>query len=459
MHADKPLFWHQGLFLQPQHFQLADLHQQHKLRALRQYVQPHFWGVTRLSIRASALERRTVEIDEVEILFDDGSLVHSPGNAVLAPRMLDTALAGGDKPVMMYLGLRKWNPEGANVTLMDDGGETANTMFVASPTPEEIPDFHGTGPLAQVKPMRYVLRLFWETELENLGAYSLVPIGRLVPDGEQVRLAEDFAPPCLTMTASTGLAGLFRGVADQVAARCRRLEEYKSPSGLGSGDLDYSSTVFLLALRTLNRYAPLLRHMAEAPHVHPWQAFGLLRQLVGELSSFTRDVSALGEGRDGEKLLPDYDHQDLYRCFRAASELIARILDSLTAGPEFMTQLLYEDPYYTAEVPERAFAAGNTYWLLVRTAQPEQALAEMRKVAKLSATRGMSSLLARAVHGLNLVYQENPPPGLPRTKGALCFRIDTESPLWEAVETTRSVSLYWDSAPKDMAAFIAVRRG
>ncbi len=459
MHADKPLFWHQGLFLQPQHFQLADLHQQHKLRALRQYVQPHFWGATRLSIRASALERRTVEIEEVEMLFDDGSLVHNPGNAVLAPRLLDAAQAGGDKPFMVYLGLRKWNPEGANVTLVDDAATAANTMFAASPTPEDIPDFHGTGPLAQVKPMRYVLRLFWETELENLGAYSLVPIGRLVPDGDQVRLAEDFAPPCLTLSASPGLAGLFRGVADQVASRCRRLEEYKSSSGLGSGDLDYSSTVFLLALRTLNRYAPLLRHMAEAPHVHPWQAFGLLRQLVGELSSFSQDVSALGEGRDGEKLLPDYDHLDLYRCFRSASELIARILDSLTAGPEFMTQLLYEDPYYSAELPQRAFAPGNTYWLLVRTAQPAQTLEEFRKVAKLSATRGMSSLLARAVHGLDMVYQENPPPGLPRTKGALCFRIDTGSPLWEAVETSRSLSLYWDSAPKDMTAYIAARRG
>jgi len=457
--ADKPLFWHQGLFLQPQHFQLADMHQLHRLRALREFGQPHFWGVTRLDIRTGALERRNFEVSDVEILFDDGNLVSFPGNATLAPRSFDKAWVDGEKPFMVYLGLRKWNPEGGNVSLVDDAAPMANTMFAASPTPEDTPDFLGAGPVAQIKPMRFVLRLFWETELEDLGSYSLIPIARLLLDGEQVHLADNFCPPCLTMTASATLSNIFKGISDQVASRCRRLEEYKNPGGLGAGDLDFSSTVFLLALRTLNRYAPLLKHLADAPHIHPWQAFGLLRQVVGELSSFSRDVSALGEGLHGEKLLPDYDHENLAACFEAARALITRILDSLTAGPEFMTQLLYEDPYYTAELPERAFAPGNTFWLLIRTAEPESALAEVRKMAKLSATRGMSALLARAVHGIGLTYQENPPPGLPRTKGALCFRVDTDNPLWEGVEKTRSVSLYWDSAPKDMVAYIAARRG
>lgn len=459
MYADKPLFWHQGLFLQPQHFQLADMHQLHRLRVLREFGQPHFWGVTRLGIRTGALERRNFEVSDVEILFDDGNFVSFPGNAVLAPRSFDTAWTDGEKPFMVYLGLRKWNPEGGNVSLMEDGAATANTMFAASPDPEGTPDFLGGGPVAQVKPMRFVLRLFWETELEDLGAYSLIPLARLERDGEQVRLSDEFYPPCLTMAASEPLSSLFKDISDQVASRCRRLEEYKNPGGLGSGDLDFTSTVFLLVLRTLNRYAPMLRHLVDAPHIHPWKAFGLLRQVIGELSSFSRDVSALGEGTRGEKLLPDYRHDDPAPCFKAARAIITRILDSLTAGPEFMTQLVYEDPYYCAELPARAFGPGNTFWLLIRTGEPESALAEIRKLAKLSATKGMSALLARAVHGLGLVFEENPPPGLPRTKGALCFRIDTESALWPEVEKSRNIALYWDSAPKDMTAYIAAMRG
>ena len=460
MHADKPLFWHQGLFLQPQHFQMADMHQLHRLRALREFGQPHFWGVTRFTVREGALERKTVEVSDIEVLFDDGNLVTLPGNATLTPRSFDGAWEDGEKPFMVYLGLRKWNREGGNVSMVDgDAAADVNTMFAVSPDPEEMPDYLGNGPTAQVKPMRYVLRLFWESELEDLGAYRLMPLARLILDGEQVRLDRDYVPPCLTVTGSSVLEGVFKDISDQVASRCRRLEEYKNPGGLGSDDLDFTSTVFLLALRTLNRYAPALKHLADAPYYHPWQAYGLLRQVVGELSSFSREVSSLGEGVGGEQLLPDYDHENLGDCFRAARSIITRILDSLTAGPEFMTQFVFDDPYFTAELPDRALGRGNDFWLMVRTAEPDAALPEIQRVAKLSATSGMSSLLARAVHGIGLDYQESPPPGLPRTKGALCFRIDTGSPLWEEVLRSKSVSLYWDSAPSDMAAYIAALRG
>ncbi len=80
-------------------------------------------------------------------------------------------------------------------------------------------------------------------------------------------------------------------------------------------------------------------------------------------------------------------------------------------------------------------------------------------IAKLSATHGMSNLLARAVQGIGMIHMENLPPGLPRSKGTLCFRIDTESPHWEDVVRSGNLSLYWDSAPSDLAVYIAAMRG
>ena len=76
--------------------------------------------------------------------------------------------------------------------------------------------------------------------------------------------------------------------------------------------------VYLLALRSLNRYASLLVHMAAARHGHPWQAYGLLRQLIGELSTFSGEISFTGEDQEGSQLLPDYDHSELGACFAAA---------------------------------------------------------------------------------------------------------------------------------------------
>lgn len=459
MQYNKPIFWHQGLFLQPQHFQLAELHNLHRLRAVREFGQPFFWGLTRFEVREGALEKKNFEITDIELLFEDGNFVSFPGNAVVESRSFDKAWENGEEPFMVYLGLKKWDRSGANVSVVEDVSKSGNTMFCVSPDPEELPDLLGGGPVGQVKLMNYSLRIFWENELDDLGAYSVIPIARLKLDLEKVKIDQSFIPPALTIRATPTLINIFKDISDQVASRSRRLEQYKNPAGLGTGELDFTSTVFLLALRTLNRYAPLLKHMAEAPNIHPWQVYGLLRQIIGELSSFSRDVSALGEGRGGEKLLPDYDHLNLGNCFEAARDIITHILDGLTAGPEFMTQFIFDDPFFTAEIPDRAFGEGNTFWLIVRTANPEKDLSELQKLAKLSATTGMSSLLARAVHGIGISVVDNPPPGLPKTKGSLCFKIDTESSLWNDVERNRSLSLYWDSAPKEMAAYVAVMRG
>lgn len=410
MLADKPLFWHQGLFLQPQHFQLADLHQLHRSRAVRQYGQPYFWGVTELTVREGALERKVFEVAEIEVFFDDGHLVSFPGNAYIEPRSFDKAWEEGGKPFMVYLGLRRWDPAGGNVSQVEDTAASVNSMFAVSADPEEQPDLLGSGPAAQVKPMHYVLRLFWEDELDDLGAYNLIPLARLERDVQEIRLDQSFVPPCITMNASRWLSDVFRDISDQVTSRCRRLEQYKNPAGLGVGDLDFTSTVFLLVLRSLNRYAPMIQHYAEVPNIHPWQVFGLLRQMIGELSSFSREMSALGEGPDGERILPLYDHENMGPCFESARDIITNILDSLTAGPEFMGQFIFDDPYFTLEIPERSFAVGNSFWLLVKTENPEQVQPEFFKLAKLSATRGMSTLLARAVQGIGMIVTDNPPP-------------------------------------------------
>lgn len=42
MNNSKPVFWHQGLFLQPQHFQLAEQYQDTRLLPFQVYLRPHF---------------------------------------------------------------------------------------------------------------------------------------------------------------------------------------------------------------------------------------------------------------------------------------------------------------------------------------------------------------------------------------------------------------------------------
>jgi Uncharacterized protein conserved in bacteria len=41
MEEKKEVYWHQGMFLQPQHFQIADAHQQFRQKPLYEAGTPH----------------------------------------------------------------------------------------------------------------------------------------------------------------------------------------------------------------------------------------------------------------------------------------------------------------------------------------------------------------------------------------------------------------------------------
>ena len=139
----------------------------------------------------------------------------------------------GDKPFTVYLGLRKHDPSGQNVTVVGTTDEMAmaNTRFATTADPEEVVDQHGSGPPAQVKRLSYVLRLFWEMEKDQLDNYDLIPVAQLERYGDEIKISGHFLPPCLILEASDWLIRTIKDIRDQVASRCRQLEEYKSPEG------------------------------------------------------------------------------------------------------------------------------------------------------------------------------------------------------------------------------------
>ena len=81
MDIAKPLYWHQGLFIQPQHFQLADRHGASLLAPVYEYGLPCFWGVGEMDIQKAALGTRSFCLNSGTFVFPDGTLAAFPDNA------------------------------------------------------------------------------------------------------------------------------------------------------------------------------------------------------------------------------------------------------------------------------------------------------------------------------------------------------------------------------------------
>ncbi len=449
----RALFWHQGLFLQPQHFQLKDQYDQALLTPYNKFLSPHFWGIGEIELQEAALGRRSFEIASGAFLFPDMTYVVLPGNALIEARSFDESWVEGGKSFPVYLGLRKFNEGGENVTVLSNINYIAdvNTRFVTAADADEIPDCHQNGPPAQVKQMYYVLRLFWESEMAAAGDYELIPVGRLEKSGDEIVLSSRFIPPCISLAGSGVLDRLIREIRDQIAARARQLESYKRDRGIHSADFGARDMLFFLALRSLNRYVPVLTHLTETRRVHPWSVYGVLRQLVGELSAFSGQISVTGETADGNVLLPAYDHRNLWSCFSGAQKLVARLLDEITAGPEYIIELLYDETYFSADLPPALFEGRNRYYLVLETEADSQAVVrDAEGIAKLGTRELLPILIARALPGIRLQHQSVPPQELPRRAHSLYFQIDHNSDHWSEVKQQYNLALYWDSAPQDL---------
>jgi len=449
---EKPLFWHQGLFLQPQHFQLQDRYTRSLLEPLHQKLKPHFWGIGNMAVEQAALGTRSFTLSEGSFLFADTTYAVLNENAVMQPRSFETAWEDGGNTFMVFIGVRKFSKSAENVTIVDNLTDLKDvrTRYVATDEPEDIRDLHSNGPNANVRHMRLVLKLFWQTEMEQFGDYESIPVALLERDGENVVLSDHFIPPCLTIDGSQPLERFVKEIRDQISARCRQLEAFKRDRGIHSAEFGSRDMVFLLALRSLNRYVSQLIHITESTQVHPWTAYGILRQLMGELSTFSERVSVTGEETGGKVLMPGYHHQQLWQCFSSAQSLITRLLDEITAGPEHIIALHFDGTYYSTELQPAIFEGRNRFFLAVETESETQSILQsMEQIAKISSREHLPILIARALPGIRLEYLQAAPQELPRRANTLYFQIDHHGEQWPQVQKGNNLALYWDSAPED----------
>ena len=461
MENKKPIYWYQGLFLQPQHFQQFDQYVQSLLTPLKSNRHPYFQGIIKLEIDRDSLRNKLFEISGGEFIFPDGTWVAVPGNALVPKRMFTSEIMIPGKPARIFLGLHKISGNDANVVEIQsmDELDVVGTRFVSSAAPDDVRDIHQGGSSAPIKLMDYALKLFHEDEIADHAEYSFIPVADLLFDNDQITISPDFIPPQVTLGGSRELLNMVHSIRDQVTSMCRKLEQYKSPGGTRSTTLDQTYLVYLLALRSLSRYVPLLHHVTANNLIHPWEVYGLLRIIVGELSTYSDRVDALGKLRNGNDLIPPYDHNNLNYCFGEVRTLIGELLESIVIGPERIVHLKNDNGSYSAQIPGELFDSGHNFYLMISTAENQAAVLDaVIRIVKVSSIEHMQILTSRALQGINLIHMQTPPPGIPTRTNALYFEIDQAHGQWQEIRKNRNICLFWSKAPQDMNVELVILR-
>ena len=449
----RPLFWYQGCFLQPQHLQSYDQYVNALIEPLHRCLIPYFWGIHKLEIK---IRNKAMELIHGEMIFPDHTYVSFPGNAWIEPRFIDLSWSEGGEPITVYLGLRKWISNGANVSVRDhlDQLDVVSTRYIAikeNPADKQV-DLHHNGPDTQVERLYHVLKFFWESEMEGMrNEYEMIPIAQVQKTEDGIDMKKEFTPPYLDIHSSKRLKELITGIRDGMASHAEQLEGAKRKRGIHSGVSANNEINYLFALTSLNRYVPILYHLTEHGPVHPWAFYGVLRQIIGELSSFSDVYNSFGRTEDRTEHLPEYDHRNQETCFYRASVLISKVLQEVTVGPKMEVELKFDGADHSAALAASIFEDGDQFFLMVQSKEePEIVINAIRNEAKVASKKSMERARKGAFSPLKLETVTLLPIELPPKKDAIYFKIDHHNNEWSKVKDTKRLSFFWRNAPKNV---------
>lgn len=457
----RPLFWGQGMLLQPQHFQQQDHYHEGRLHRYFWLFSPFSWGVHRLRLNEAGLQNFVFEIENCETLTFDGSLLRfgaeaNPATARIAPRSFEHDLDPSGKPLAVYLGVRRLQAGESNVSSLNGAGSNGvqdgaavRRRFLLEES--EVPDVSvGSDHTCQVQYLIHDTQILFDVAAERAQNYELVKLAEInrSPDGKGGVLSKQYIPPSITIKSSAVLETMLKEMRDLLTAKARELGTYSHRGGKDSPELGARDLGYLLMVQMLNRYVPQFHHHLETGHDHPEVLYLLLRQLVGELSTFSQTTSVLGER--GDDALPAYQHTDLWPCFSLATERARDLLNELTTAPVGDILLKHDGEFFAAALDQHFLTGDNRYYLAIRCdLSAAQLYKLLQDTGKITSRADMPNLQKSFLFGLTLGVLESPPEELRMRAHYRYFLVDQRSPHWQRIAQQRNIAVYSSALPPD----------
>ncbi len=445
----KQIYWEHGTLLQPQHFQILNM-QMLKAVDNSSYL-PYFFGINKVNIREEALMLGSFELSELEIFLPSGEHIILNENAKLMSRKFDSIWTDYEQALTVWIGLPSFDLAGANVS-EGDNLQNPNSRYIAAFESTQVADLYSNGAKSDIRFMDYNIRIIFDNEPE-LNTIPAIPIAKLRRNGGQISIASDYVPPCVNMFAFSKLHELFLSVRNILLSRVSQLEDYKFDvqGGGNSSAISNQNISMYMFNAMLARVCPKLEHLHELKNVHPWLVYGVLRDIVGELSMFADNMTPLG-AINNKQVLPAYDHYNIAACFSAASLIISRIVDRLSVGPSFSLNLDFIDGAFYCKLPSEARLTPYRYYLLIRSSGDLEQLKEQSNLYKLAPKSLIQDLVSKSLPGIKINYIDRLPPGIMKRDDTLYFAIEQMDSLWDNIIQTGELSLFIPMAQSDISA-------
>jgi type VI secretion system protein ImpJ len=421
--------WSEGLFLRPQHMQQQERYLERYVELRAGGLRPYAWGFAELELETDLLAIGKLGIKRARGIFPDGTPFAMPGDDPLPPP-LEVDANWRDQTVYLTLPLR-------SPTQPDSGRPEApaEKLFRFRVREAEVRDASGSTDGTTVLEVGGMSsRLLPQSQpLEGL---AQMPLARIVEcrSDRRVMLDDGFMPTALAcqavprlVTFLTELLGLLHQRGEALASRVALTDR-----GGAAEIADF------LLLQVVNRYQPLVAHLAAAPLLHPEELYRTLVAMAGELATFTAPGKRLG-------MLPPYRHEALRESYEP---LIAALRASLSAVLEQnATPIPLQERKYgvwVAVVPDLTLLDNAAFVLAAKADVPSEELRrQLPAQSKIGPVEKIRDLVNLQLPGIPVTPMPVAPRQIPYNAGYLYYEFDRHAPMWRELKTSGGIAFHF----------------
>ncbi|HDM8168602.1 TPA: type VI secretion system baseplate subunit TssK [Vibrio harveyi] len=415
--------WCEGMFLRPQHFQQSERAFEHEFKGLNRFQQPYNWGVYQVRINPNSLKEGVVEIEKLEAILPDMTLIELQSvNEVLPPLLVEK----GTQNTLVKVVVASSSLKEKTIADVSEGVVSRyvlndlDVIDVQTGQDEER---------IQVASLNVALKV----SNDNLSGFVELPILKIkeVTAEGAILLDEEYTPPHLNVLKDQAMLACLKNVTGMTKIRAdvvsQRLVQGKAAS---------ASAVDFIMLQMLNRYETILRHLGQLEQVHPLEFVTLLRGYVGELSTFSSKNKRA-------PLLIDYEHSNLTSTISELNQVLSQYLSVVldqTANklPLEVRQLGIR----VTPLPDKRLLESSQFVLAVKA---DTSTDEIRRLVpaqlKLGPAEQIRDLINNQINGINVAPLNVVPRQIPYQTGYVYFEVIKKGPFWVRLQESGGIAL------------------
>lgn len=429
-----PVYWHEGMFLRPHHFQAADRYWSDYARQSSRWDAPYNWGLRRIDIDRNALKNYRFVVPALQARMRDGTVVRVPQDCNLRELDLHAAFEQQNQ-VEVMLAVPTLEVGRANV-----GGANEEDKRYLVETVTRVPDENDG---KNERPLQFRrLNLTLLLSGQDPAGYETLPIAQLTRSmqGETAPILDRaFIPPVLACEAWPELRNdILQPIYYKIGTLVRDLGGLVRDRGITFQETDPEARMMFEQVRILNEAAAVTRLLARTDGLHPVHAFTELCRLVGQLAIF-------GTERTCPELV-DYDHDDLGRGFFELKRILDHLLNMIGADRKFQQRpFTGHGLRMQVDMEEPWLADGWQMFIGVESnlsnSEVIALLTSGQMNMKIASSNRVEEVYSLGHRGMVFRFEPSPPKVLPITRKDTYFSIERSPDEWPFVKTTRKVAV------------------